>query len=112
MESSVEKELAEKQLSISGFNFKSWFSKIRCLLTQYNLPSAHKLIQNPVSRYQWKAKVKKAVKNVWHEQLRQKYLYTALFAIYLQIIFYGTIFIHVLQVLVSLHKILAAYNQN
>ncbi|CAG2225294.1 unnamed protein product [Mytilus edulis] len=72
MESSVEKDLAERQLSISGFNSKNWFSKIRCLLAQYNLPSAHELIQNPVSRYRWKANVKKAVDNVWHEQLRTK----------------------------------------
>ncbi|VDI42783.1 Hypothetical predicted protein [Mytilus galloprovincialis] len=72
MESSVEKDLAERQLSISGFNSKNWFSKIRCLLAQYNLQSAHELIQNPVSRYKWKASVKKAVDNVWHEQLRTK----------------------------------------
>lgn len=79
MESSIEKELAERQLLMSGFNSQSWFSKARCILAQYNLPSAHDLMLNPINTNRWKTQVKKAVDSVWHDQLRTKVsLYSSL----------------------------------
>ena len=43
----MERDLAIRQLAVKDFSSRSWFIKIQETLFQYELPSAHDLIENP-----------------------------------------------------------------
>ncbi|VDI55987.1 Hypothetical predicted protein [Mytilus galloprovincialis] len=68
MDSSVEKDLAVRQLALVGFSSSSWFGKLRNLLAIYELPSAQDILDNPYSKERWKSIVKKAVDNYYKAQ--------------------------------------------
>ena len=57
-QSSIENELAVRQLAIMSITEKDWFSSVRVVLNAYSLPSAYELLKNPPSKEQWKKTVK------------------------------------------------------
>jgi hypothetical protein len=49
-EDSVEYQLAERQLAMYKKKSTSWFRESEDLCTEYNLPSTHDLLKNPLPR--------------------------------------------------------------
>ena len=68
-ESSIEKEIARRQLSIKNNNSKSWFMEIKKLLLKYDLEDPIILLENPVNKEEWKRTVNKAINFKWKIQL-------------------------------------------
>jgi hypothetical protein len=62
---SVEYRLARRQLALKDPNSSSWFVHISKKLQEYNLPSAHEVLENTPRKGQWNNKVRKAVIKHW-----------------------------------------------
>ncbi|MEW8548618.1 MAG: reverse transcriptase family protein, partial [Candidatus Thiodiazotropha sp.] len=62
---SVEKQLAERQLTAKPLNSNSWFIAVKKLLIKYNLPDPFELLENPPSKYTWKRRVRDAINGYW-----------------------------------------------
>jgi hypothetical protein len=56
--SSLEREIAQRQLLIQPYNGNSWFSQIHVLLIQYDLPTAASVIDSSPGKLQWNTAVK------------------------------------------------------
>ena len=67
-QSSIENDIAVRQLAVRSITEKSWFSSARIILNTYDLPLAYKLLENPPSKEQWK----KFVKTKIHEAIEQQ----------------------------------------
>ena len=65
----VERDLAIRQLAVKDLKSKSWFITIQETLFQYNLPSAHDLIENPPEKITWKAQVKLHIRKYWEKSI-------------------------------------------
>ena len=61
----VEREIALRQLAVKDFNSNSWFVSVQEILFQYDLPTAHDLIENPPEKLEWKRKVKCQITRYW-----------------------------------------------
>jgi hypothetical protein len=68
-DSSLEKEIARRQLSIKNNNSKSWFMEIKKLLLKYDLKDPIILLENPVNKEEWKRTVNKPINFKWKTQL-------------------------------------------
>ena len=69
-ESSVEKSVARRQLSIKAYGENSWFVDIRKLCVKYSLPDPYTVLDCPPSKGQWKSVVHKAVYVYWVDNLK------------------------------------------
>jgi hypothetical protein len=67
--SSVEHEIAIRQLAVKSFKSKSWFMKVREILNKYNLPSIYDVIKDCPVKSRWKQMVDNAVKSYWTDWL-------------------------------------------
>ena len=56
-QSSIENDIAVRQLAVRSISEKSWFSSVRIILNTYDLPSAYELLENPPTKEQWKKSV-------------------------------------------------------
>ena len=63
--SSVEKQLAYRQLNVKSISSNSWYIQIRAILLKYNLPPALDLLSSSYSKYSWKRVVRNAVDTYW-----------------------------------------------
>ncbi|KAK3108656.1 hypothetical protein FSP39_012687 [Pinctada imbricata] len=66
---SIEKQLANRQLSIKTFNSHSWFIKLRELQIKYELPDIQNLLSSPMKKEQWKILVTRAIYEYWKQRL-------------------------------------------
>ena len=76
--SSVECQIAERQLALKDINEKSWFNHIKLTLELYNLPSVYTLLQQDITKPQWKklmnSSVATFVENSWKTKVGTKSL--------------------------------------
>ena len=74
--SSVEYQIAERQLAMKDIKEKSWFNYIRSTLELYNLPSAYTLLQLDITKLQWKkllnSSIATFVENSWKTEVATK----------------------------------------
>lgn len=63
------KELVQRQLAYSFDNPKSFFTNIRSILAQYELPSLYQLVCSKISKLQWKKLCVKHVNSYWSRNL-------------------------------------------
>ena len=74
--SSVEYQIAERQLAMKDIKGKSWFNYIRSTLELYNLPSAYTLLQLDITKLQWKkllnSSIATFVENSWKTEVVTK----------------------------------------
>ena len=74
--SSVEYQIAERLLVMNDVGEKSWFNYIRSTLEQYNLPSAYTLLQQDITKLQWKkllnSSIATFVENSWKTEVATK----------------------------------------
>jgi hypothetical protein len=64
------REVAARQIAVKDVNSKSWFVKTAKLLTKYELPSTHELLQDPPTKPAWKRAINRAVKGYWSKLLK------------------------------------------
>ena len=69
-ESSFEKIVARRQLSIKAYGGNTWFDDIRRLCVKYNLLYPYTVLDCPPSKGQWKSAVHKAVYEYWVDNLK------------------------------------------
>lgn len=70
-ESSVEKQLARRQLAVKCSNSNSWYIEVRKILVKYDLPSCWDLLDHPVKKDRWRRTVNRKVNAYWSEHIRQ-----------------------------------------
>lgn len=70
LDNAIEKDVIRRQLSVKSMKSCGWAVQVRVLLLKYNLPEALMLLDDPVSKYKWKAEVNKTVNNHWVEKIR------------------------------------------
>ena len=70
-ESSIERQLAVRQLTVKETCSASWFIALRDMLYKYELPPPLKLLENPPENLQWKRTVKAAVYAYSPKQMKQ-----------------------------------------
>ena len=74
--SSVEYQIAERQLAMKDIKEKSWFNYIRSTLELYNLPSAYTLLQLDITKLQWKKLLNSSIatffENSWKTEVATK----------------------------------------
>ena len=71
-DSSVEKRLAYRQLTIHGQSGKSWFSSIAIILLKYGLPNPMDILKDSFTKPQWKVKTTKAVYSYWANLIKEQ----------------------------------------
>ena len=71
-ETSVEKQLTRRQLSVKSYRGSSLFVEIRHLCVKYNLPDPYSLLDCLPSKYHWKRVVQKAVNTYGVDILKQR----------------------------------------
>ena len=54
---------------MKDFSSRSWFIKIQETFFQYELPSAHDLIENPPEKLAWKCQVKLQIRKYWEKSI-------------------------------------------
>ena len=69
-ESSVEKSLARRQLSVKSYAGNSWFVEIRRLCVKYSLPDPYSVLDNSLSKFQQKRVVQRATYTYWVDTRR------------------------------------------
>jgi hypothetical protein len=69
--SSLERDIAERQLAMKDLKSKSWFMNVCRLLNKYDLPSAHDIFINPPSKSAWKRMIHSAVVSFWDNHLKK-----------------------------------------
>ena len=62
-QSSVEKQLAVRQLAVKKLDSNSWFVAVRKLYIMYGLPDCEHLLDDPQTKATWKKTVQKAICN-------------------------------------------------
>ena len=70
-ESSIEKQLARRQLTVKGVDSYSWYTEVRKILVKYDLPSCWDLLDNPMKKERWRRLVNKKVNGYWSLRMRQ-----------------------------------------
>jgi hypothetical protein len=64
-DTTLEHQIAKRQLAVKNLDSHSWFVHMRFVLNKYNLPSIFELMNNPPTKHTWKTLIKKAVSNYW-----------------------------------------------
>ena len=70
-ESSVEKQLARRQLAVKGSDSHSWYIEVRKILVKYDLPSCWDLLDSPIKKERWRRLVNRKVNGYWSERIKQ-----------------------------------------
>ena len=70
-ESSVEKQLARRQLAVKGSGSCSWYIEVRKILVKYDLPSCWDLLDSPMKQECWRKLVNRKVNGYWSLRIRQ-----------------------------------------
>ena len=68
-DSSVERKIAERQLSIKCDTSNSWFITVKMLLVRYNLPCAFEVFNNTPSKQSWNKLVTTHVNEYWTDRI-------------------------------------------
>lgn len=77
--SSVEKQIALRQLTIKSMDSNSWFIAVKKLLMKYGLPEGIELLNNPPAKCAWKKTVSSAINKYWTSAIQsQAILYSSL----------------------------------
>lgn len=66
----VERQLAERQDQVKSHKSNSWFTSMKKLLRQYELPTLHELLNNNTTKTIWKSKVNKQVNEYWTSRIK------------------------------------------
>ena len=69
-ETSLEREIVERQLATKDLHSHSWVATIRQLLAKYELPSAYEILEYPPPKEEWKKMIKEAVYTFWESKLK------------------------------------------
>ena len=74
--SSIEYQIAERQLAMKDSDEKSWFNYIKSTLDLYDMPSVYTLLQQDFSKPQWKkllnSSINSFVEASWKEEVENK----------------------------------------
>ena len=74
--SSIEYQIAERQLAMKDSDEKSWFNYIKSILDLYDMPSVYTLLQQDFSKPQWKkllnSLINSFVEASWKEEAENK----------------------------------------
>ena len=70
-ESTVEKRLARRQLSVESCTGNSWFVDIRRLCVRYSLADPYTILDCPLSKFKWKRVVRNAINAYWANVLKE-----------------------------------------
>jgi len=68
-ESSIERQIVVRQLSVKSGKSSSWINCVLPLLVKYDLGDVDDYLQNPLNKSQWRLKVHKTVVNYWTEYI-------------------------------------------
>ena len=71
-DTSIEKRLAYRQLTIHGQSGNSWFASISILLVKYGLPHPMDILKDSFTKQQWKARTTKAVYSYWQKLIKEQ----------------------------------------
>ena len=73
---SLEYSIAERQLAVKKLDDKSFFSRSRLLLAEYNLPTAYEILYKQWDSRKWKSMVQEAansyIERLWSNEIGQK----------------------------------------
>ena len=77
-DTSIENQLAKRQLEIKTFKSHSWFVAVKKTLLKYDLPSAESLLEKPIAKFAWKKLFNESVNKYWTERVLNMNLQTLL----------------------------------
>ena len=67
---SVEHQLAVRQLSVKTYTSHSWFIAVKEIFMKYSLPDPFEMLSNPPTKLNWKTVVNKHVNGYWEENIK------------------------------------------
>ena len=70
-ENDILQKIGLRQLALKDLNSNSWFIYVTKLANNYNLPSTHEIIVNPISESKWKQLVKREVTKFWCIKIKE-----------------------------------------
>ena len=68
-DSSVEKQIAWRQLTVKTLESNSWFIAVKKILWKYKLEDISFYLENPITKLKWKNEINKVVNEFWHEEI-------------------------------------------
>ena len=68
--SSIEREIAERQIILKDHKSKSWFVYVNSILSQYKLPSTLDLLSTEFSKNAWKQTVDNKINAYWVDKIK------------------------------------------
>jgi hypothetical protein len=68
-ESSIEKKLAVRQLTVKAESSNSWFICINNILRKYDMKEASTYLESPMSKSKWRSVVKSKVREYWSSHI-------------------------------------------
>jgi hypothetical protein len=68
---SIEHQVAQRQILMYTYRDGSWFSRIKVTLLKYDLPSASSVLDSAPSKEVWKKTVQKNVERYWMDNITQ-----------------------------------------
>ena len=69
LQTSREKAIILRQLSLKDLNSASWTQKVRRILRKYNLPTPYDLLENPPTKEKWCKTVTDAIHKYWRDKI-------------------------------------------
>ena len=69
-DTSVERQLALRQLSVKSMSSSSWYNAIKKLCILYDLPECTEILHNTPTKAKWRSTVHKAVKKYWSDRIQ------------------------------------------
>ena len=67
---SVEHQLAVRQLSVKPYDSHSWFIAVKEIFMKYDLPDPYEMLNSPPAMWKWKVAVNKHVNRHWEENIK------------------------------------------
>ena len=68
--SSIEREIAERQILIKDHKSKSWFVYVNSILSQYSLPSTLDLLNSELTKASWKQTIDEHINTYWVNKIK------------------------------------------
>ena len=68
-DSSVEKQIAWRQLTVKTLKSNSWFIAVKKILWKYKLEDISFYLENPITKLKWKNEINKIVNEFWNEEI-------------------------------------------
>ena len=69
LQTSREKAIVLRQLSLKDLNSASWTQRVRRTLRKYNLPTPYDLLENPPTKEKWRKTVTVAIHKYWRDKI-------------------------------------------